>query len=83
MPKKLEHTLGTISGVSYRRRIHTRVNLHDLRKCQPHFIPVHRRPLGLQRIPLEVYRLEVFLILELSLDLLEARKLVIRPPEFF
>jgi hypothetical protein len=60
---------------------HTRINLLDLRQRQPHLIPVHSRTIRLQRIPLEIHRLQLLLILQLALDLVKARELVIRRPQ--
>lgn len=59
----------------------TRIDLHDLRDRQTHFIPIQRRRPHLQRIALEIHRLQLLLILQLALHLVEARQLVIRPPQ--
>jgi hypothetical protein len=50
----------------------TSINLHNLRQGQPHFIPIKRRLLSLQRITLKVHRLQLFLIAQLLLNFLEA-----------
>lgn len=61
----------------------TRINLHDLRQCQPHLVSIHRRPLGLQWVPFKIHRLQLLFIPQLALHLLETRQFVVGCPQLF
>lgn len=62
---------------------HTRIDLSDLWQRQPHLIAIDGRPIQLQGVAFKVDSLQLLLILQLTLDLLKAGKLVIRSPELF
>lgn len=59
----------------------TSINLHDVRNRQAHFVPINSRSSSLQRVPLEIHRLQMWLPAQLVLDVLKPVQLVIRRPE--
>lgn len=59
----------------------TCVDLTDLRQGQSNFISVRGLAVGLQRVGLEVDGLQLFFVLELPFDFLEAGQFVRRGPE--
>jgi hypothetical protein len=54
-----------------------------MRQRQSNLIPIHGRAICLQWIALEINRLQLLLVLQLSLDLVKAGELVIRCPQLF
>lgn len=59
----------------------TSINLHDVRNRQAHFVPINSRSSSLQRVPLEIHRLQMWLPAQLVLDVLKPVQLVVRRPE--
>ena len=61
----------------------TSIDLLYLRQRQPHFIPVHDVAACLQRVPLEIYRVQTLDRSEFALHLLEACEEVAARPQLF
>lgn len=61
---------------------HTSINLPNLRQRQTDLIPIHDGILRLQRIALEIHRVQLLLVGQLPLHLLERLELVVGGPQF-
>jgi len=89
-PSQLDNQAAAANTIESKRRTktgrkrekHTGINLPNLRQRQADFVPVHDCVLRLQRIALEIHRVQLLLVGQLPLHLLKRLQLVAGRPQF-